>query len=128
MFFETPDLRTGSGWGTIGRLNPPRLRRFREFAQSARGDDSLATLITSEDRFRDPEQVTAAYDESWALTYFLIRNHRDAYTEYVSAIAAQPQLIWDAPEDRLAEFEAAFGEVAELEREFADYVGRLGRR
>jgi hypothetical protein len=128
MYFETPDLRTGSGWGTIGRLSPARLRRFREFTNSGRGGDSLVTLITSEERFRDPEQVTAAYDESWALTYFLLRNHREAYAEYLKLVSGKPRLIWDSKEERLAEFETAFGDVPELEREFAAYVARLGRR
>ena len=128
MFFETPDLRTGSGWGTIGRVNQRRLRGFQAFSQSARAADSLATLISSEDRFRNPEQVAAAYDESWALTYFLIRNHRDKYVEYLTAVSLKPRLIWDAAEERRAEFEAIFGDLHELEGEFAAYLARLGRR
>jgi Protein of unknown function (DUF1570) len=128
MFFETPDLRTGSGWGTIGRLNQARLQRFQNFANSGRGGDSLLTLISSEDRFRDPDQILAAYDESWALTYFLIRNHRAEYVKYMQAISGKRRLVWDSKEERLAEFEAAFGNVGELGREFSAYVTRLGRR
>lgn len=128
MYFETPDLRTGSGWGTIGRLNQVRLQRFKEFANSGRGSDSLVTLVSSEDRFRDPQQIIAAYDESWALTYFLIRNHRDEYVAYLRTIAAKPRLVWDSKDERIEEFEAAFGDMGELEPEFSAYVARLGRR
>lgn len=128
MYCETPDLHTGSGWGTIGRLSPGRLRRYRTFTDAGRGDDSLVTLVSSEDRFRDAGQIVAAYDESWALTYFLIRSHRDEYVEYLRTISEKPRLTWNSKKERLAEFEAAFGDMGDVEQEFSAYVRRMGRR
>lgn len=128
MYFETPDLRSGSGWQTAGRLSVTRLARFRDFARARRMDDSLAMLITSEARFRDPETMLDAYSESWALTYFLVRTQREQFVEYLKTLGAKPRLKWDAPDQRRAEFEASFGDIDVLEQEFARYVQRLGDR
>jgi hypothetical protein len=128
MYFETPDLRSGSGWQTAGRLNVTRLRRFREFAQMRRGGDSLVSLVTDEARFRDPQTMPDAYAESWALSYFLIRTRRQEFVNYLRLLSAKPRLKWDAPEQRLREFETAFGDVQALEQEFLQYVKRLGGR
>ena len=128
MFFETPDLRSGSGWQTAGRLSVTRLSRFRDFARARRDDDSLSTLVSSETRFRDPESMLDAYSESWALTYFLVRTRRERFVDYLQAISAKPRLKWDAPEQRQAELEAGFGDIAVLEREFSKFIQRLGER
>jgi hypothetical protein len=128
MFFETPDLRSGSGWQTAGRLSATRLARFRDYAGARRSDDSLSTLASSETRFRDPETILDAYSESWALTYFLIRTRRDEFVGYLQSLAAKPRLRWDTPDQRRTEFEAAFGDIAALEPEFSRYVQRLSNR
>jgi hypothetical protein len=69
-----------------------------------------------------------AYAESWALSYFLIRTRRQEFVNYLRLLSAKPRLKWDAPEQRLREFETAFGDVQALEQEFLQYVKRLGGR
>ncbi len=128
MYFETPDLRSGSGWQTAGRLNVTRLTRFRDYARNRRKEDSLSTLISSETRFRDPDAMIDAYSESWALSYFLIRARRDDFVGYLKSLAAKPRLQWESPEQRRMEFEASFGAIAALEQDFSRYVQRLGER
>jgi hypothetical protein len=126
MFFEAPDLRSSTGWRTIGKLHDARLGRFQEYARERRPEGSLATLLANEDRFRDAATSTDAYAESWALTYYLIRNHKDAYVDYLARIGAKPRLIWNDGEQRLADFQAAFGEDLEaLEQNFLQYTLRL---
>ncbi|REJ94202.1 MAG: DUF1570 domain-containing protein [Planctomycetota bacterium] len=128
MYCETPDLRSGSGWKAIGKLNLPRLNRFRRFSEASRRDDSLLSLIVNEDRFRDPESVADAYAESWALTYFLIRNRREEMVAYLKALSSKPRLRWDSAEDRRQEFVDAFGNVSDLEEDFVRFIRRQGRR
>ena len=126
MYFETPDLRSRTGWRTIGKPNPLRFRQFQDYAAKRRGDDSLLTLIQSNDRFQDPQLAADAYAEAWALSYFLIKTRRKAYADYLGRISTKPPLIWDKPQQRLAEFQAAFGEdLAKLDREFLRYLSRL---
>jgi hypothetical protein len=128
MYCETPDLRTGSGWGTIGRLNTTRLQQFREFARDRRPEGSMHALIVNEDRFRDPATSRDAYSESWALCYFLIKTHRAEFIEFLQTISRKPRLRWDTADERRRDFEETIGAVDELEQEFLRYQARLGRR
>jgi hypothetical protein len=128
MYFETPDLRGGSGWTTVGKLNPTRLRLFKDYAESRRPADSLTSLISREDRFREPAMADDAYAESWALTYFLIRTRREEYVDFLRMLAAKPRLRWDSPALRAMEFTAAFGDADEIDAAFVRYAARLGGR
>jgi hypothetical protein len=110
MYFETPDLTSKSGWKTVGVINDLRLGQFQEFAAERRKPDSLTTLVASDARFNDPDQMSDAYAEAWALTHFLIRTKKDAYVKYLTKLAAKPRLVWNSPEERLAEFRTAFGD------------------
>lgn len=128
MYFETPDLKSRSGWRTVGQPNRGRLGWFAEFLAKRRPPDSLAALVSSDDRFRDPELAGDAYAESWALTYFLIKTKRSAYLEYLHQIAAKPRLIVDSPDDRLRQFRAAFGQdLDRLDHDFLRYMQRVAR-
>ena len=63
------------------------------------------------------------------MTYFLIKTKRIKYVEYLGRIADKPQLLWDEPDQRLQEFKETFGDdLRKLEREFLQYVQRLGRK
>jgi hypothetical protein len=111
MYFETPDLSNKSGWKTAGAVNGERLAQFRDFVSAGRRKaDSLKTLISSDARFNDSEQMADAYAEAWVLSYFLIRTKKDAYVKYLNTLSEKPPLVGDAPEERLAEFRKAFGE------------------
>lgn len=127
-YFETPDLRSKTGWRTVGRPNPWRLRQFIDYARSRRKADSLQTLISSDERFQDAELVLDTYAEAWAFTYFLIKTHRRQYEEYLSLIAARKPLIWATPEERLKVFQSVFGEdLARLDQEFLKYMRQISR-
>lgn len=126
MYFETPDLSSKSGWKTVGAVNDLRLGQFIEFSGKRRAADSLATLVSSDARFTNAETMGDAYAEAWALTHFLIRTKKEAYVKYLTKLAAKPRLVWDKPEDRLAEFRAAFGEdLSRLDTDLLKHVRRL---
>ena len=125
MYFETPDLSSRSGWRTVGRVNQVRLHRFRDYAKERRPADSLSTLIASDSRLVDAEQAEDAYAEAWALSYWLIRTRRDEYLKYLAGLAKKTPLIPASREQRLAEFQAAFGAPPqELDREFLGWILR----
>jgi hypothetical protein len=125
MFFETPDLQSRDGWQTAGRVNRNRIERFTEFANRRRKTGSLRTLVSDDDRFRNTHLATDAYAEAWALHHFLLQTHRPQYVEYLSGISEKPRLIWNSAEARLAEFQAAFGNLEQLDVEFLRYVQEL---
>lgn len=124
MYFETPDLRSSKGWRTVGKVNRFHLTRFRDSLKK-RNDDSLITLIQDDKRLRGAEGVRQAYSESWALNYFLIRNHREQYLEYLKLLSKKEPNQYDSPEDRIAEFRRFFGDLKSLDEEFLRSMRRL---
>jgi hypothetical protein len=127
MYFETPDLSSKTGWKTAGAVNDERLGQFRGFISDGRRHaDSLTTLISSDARFNDAEQAADAYAEAWALSFYLIRTKKEAYIRYLNALAAKPPLVFDTPEERLAQFRAAFGDdLKPIETELLKNMRRL---
>ncbi|MGQ0637338.1 MAG: DUF1570 domain-containing protein [Planctomycetaceae bacterium] len=126
MYFETPDLASRSGWKTVGAVNDPRLRQFREYVSRRRPANSLETLLAADARFTAADQMADAYGEAWALSYFLIRTRKDDYARYLRALAAKPRMIWDQPAERLAQFRECFGaDLRALDAEFLKHTRRL---
>lgn len=124
-YFETPDLKNKTGWKTAGQLNKPRLSRWKEFQKQRREESGLTKLIRNDELFTTAETAEDAYAESWALTYFLIRKKPAAYVEYLAFLAAKKPLDYPTPDQRIAEFEAVFGDVRTVDREFQRYLKTL---
>jgi len=123
-YFETPDLRSTTGWRGIGALNEPRLAKFRESYQA--GD--LERIVADDARFRDATTAVDAYAAGWAVTWFLMETRRDAFVRYLALLAEkQPCTEYDRA-TRLRDFEAAFGAPAELEPDFLRHMRRAERR
>lgn len=122
MYFETPDLDARAGWKTIGKINPGRLDRYRSLSRTS--PRQIRSLIATDDRFRDPQTAIDAYAEAWALHFFLLRTQTEKYNEYLQAIGAKPPLRWETPDQRVADFEAAFGPLADVEREQWKFIAR----
>ncbi|MCA9142515.1 MAG: DUF1570 domain-containing protein [Planctomycetaceae bacterium] len=122
IYFETPDLRSSKGWRNIGGVNQVRLQEFGRYFRN-RPADSLLTLISTDDRFRDPRQAGDAYAEAWSLNYFLIRKHLKEYLQYMKVLSEKRPLRYDDPEDRVAQFKEAFGDdLEQLNTEFIRYM------
>lgn len=125
IFFETPDLRSSQGWRNIGGVHASRLAQFRHYL-SGRPPDSLRTLLADDSRFRQADTALDAYAEAWALSHFLIATRSKDYVRYQQQLGAKPLLIYDTPEERVSEFQQAFGEdLAALDAEFLRYVAGL---
>ncbi len=124
-YFETPDVQSNKGWRRLGGVNQDRLRTFLQYLPQ-RDSDSLPSLLRNDERFRDQRQAVDAYAEAWALNYFLLRQKADLYTEYLRMLKEKPQLVQDAPETRLEEFQSVFGQdLARLDEEFIRYLLRV---
>ena len=125
IYFETPDLKSSSGWRRIGSVNRVRLAGFRQYLKT-RPADSLLTLLASDHRLRQTRTAADGYAEAWAFSYYLINRHQKAYANYIRTLAAKEPLHGDSPEERVAEFQAAFGEdLQKLDQDFLRYMQRL---
>lgn len=108
IYFEAPDLGSNRGWSRIGSLHPARLETMRRYLPN-RPQDSLFTLLTDDKRLREVSTAAEGYAESWALCYFLIRNHPKEFREYMKLISEKPVLGSDSAEVRVSDFERSFG-------------------
>lgn len=125
VYFETPDLRSTSGWRGIGKVNYPRLNLFRRNVATGKAG-SLRSLIADDRRMKDPRTAVDAYAEAWAWNYFLIHGRPKQYTAYLKMLADKPRMVRSDPKTRLAEFRQHFGEdMQALEADFARYLSRL---
>ena len=126
VYFEAPDLSTGRGWRGIGKVNTPRLARFKANLGSPRRS-SILSLVADDKRLRNSRTAIDAYADAWALNYFLIRYHPDEYVAYVVSLSQKAPLESSTPEARIAEFRQHFGDIAPLEKEFLKRMQRLDR-
>lgn len=122
MYFETPDLTADRGWRGIGMVNRQRLAHW----QQAHRRDLLSRILVDDEVFRDPETALDAYAEAWGLAYFLFKTRRKEASAYLERLSRRGPLTDDSPEQRLADFEAAFGESVEsMEPALVRFLARL---
>jgi hypothetical protein len=124
VYFEAPDLASRSGWQGIGRVNYPRLDKFRANLPNWH-DGSLEEMLRDSKRFRDPHTAVDAYADAWALNYYLIKFAPKAYTAYLKDLSEKRPLIEDKPQKRLAEFQNHFGDLRKLEQDFLKQMSRV---
>lgn len=125
MFFESPDFKAASRWRGIGRINHLNLKRWRHYLL-ARPADSLATLISTDERFRSSKTATQAYAESWALTYFLLKTRRKEYVEYLKQLSGGKPMAELTARERIVMFETAFEDsLADIDKAFVVYMRRV---
>ncbi|WP_218932420.1 DUF1570 domain-containing protein [Adhaeretor mobilis] len=123
LYCETPDL-SSRGWRGIGKVNGPRWNQFRADYQSGK-TLSLERMLTDDKLLADPQTAATAYAQAWAWNYYLIRHHRKQFVAYLEQLASKGQLVWDTPEQRLADFRKHFGE--DEESLTADFYRQMSR-
>ena len=125
MFFEAPDFNNPRGWRTIGLPNRVNLDRWKRYLPK-RPEESLATLLADDVRFGSSATAEDAYAEAWALTFFLIKTHRDQYVEYLRQLSQCRPLVTKSKRERIEMFEEAFGaDLATIDRALLAYIQRL---
>ena len=123
-YFETPDLTNTRGWKGIGEVNGPRLERYLQNARIG----LLETLVRDDEALRQPETALDAYAAAWAVTHYLLQVRRPEFIGYLRRLAVKRPLADDSPEERLREFQEAFGDPADVEEQAFKAAARLARR
>lgn len=105
------------------RINRERLDNFRASAKQ-RPADWLTRLVASDGAFQS--NPLGAYAEAWALTFYLCETRPQEYSNYLARVAARPAFSQYAPQERLADFTAAFGkDLKLLSAQLQRYVDEL---
>jgi len=122
VYFESPDFGSSQGWSTIGKVNQYNLREFSNYLRIRPGD-SLITLLSDDQRFRNSATSSVAYAEAWALNYYLLRRRSKEYAEYLTYLAKKPPLGQNDPKSRIEEFKKFFGDdLQKFDQQFVNYI------
>lgn len=115
---EAPGMRSQATSPTA-KLNPERLEWFKANYSARRQPGDLAKMIASDDIFR--QQTLDAYSAAWGITWFLTDNPARArqFSKYLKSIRERDPLQAYTADERLKDFQAAFGDISRLE---VDYV------
>jgi hypothetical protein len=124
-FFESADTRSSSGWAGAGRINAYNLQQVRLYFRN-RPPDSLASLLTQDERFRKGDTSAAAYGECWGLTFYLIKKKPKEFVAYLKKLRERPPGNPSDSKERLDDFLASFGQDLEkLDKDFARMMAGL---
>lgn len=116
-----PDGRTG-----IGRPNEPRLLDLLSALRRGEPLLPLSELFTNDGLLTDPATQQQAYAQSWHLVYYLMQQTQRR-VEFRSYLESLRPVGGVSVGDRLRVAEAAFGDLAALERAVRTSLGRLLR-
>ena len=112
-YFEVPDPTSARGWGRLGEPNPIRTRRFA--AMIADGRDGSADVLRSDKAFLMTDTALDAYAEAYSIFFRITKMQSGELKRYAATTAGkrdEASMLADAdPETRLADFEAAFGDI-----------------
>ena len=126
VYFEEASGRGSLLWSRPGLTSEIHLPGFRAAAANRQLRLPLAQLLSSDQAFQNGETLADAYAEGWALTYFLIRSDRPAFTRLMKGIGMRKPLITVTPQERLKQVTDATGtSIEELEQAVIRYVSRL---
>jgi len=126
LYFEPIAPRSSTLWTKPGLVNGRHHPSFVQFTNSGSPEIPLRDLVAGDKLFLDSATVAAAYAESWALTMYLFRQQKDGMKKYLTNLSQRKPLQALTPEQRLLEFQQAFGKSPdEMERDVVSYVRRL---
>lgn len=124
-YFEQVAVKSPQLWSKPGLVNA---RHHAEFVRTATGALSipLETLLGSEDTFLDSTTVATAYAESWALVYYLHKDHREKLGVYMNSLSRLQPIQRVSPEMRMTIFSQAFGESpGDMEKKMIPVIRKL---
>jgi hypothetical protein len=128
MLFEEDSRRDDSlGRDPTARLNRSRYIWFMNYRQNRRPKKSLRDFISSDTLFET--SALDAYAEAWALSFYLVETRRSDYRRYLQMVAARNPQAPYTPEERLADFQTAFGKDVEyLEGQYLQFHDKFDLR
>ncbi|MCA9056049.1 MAG: DUF1570 domain-containing protein [Planctomycetaceae bacterium] len=128
MLFEEDSRRDDRGSNDpADRANRSRYIWFMNYRQQRRPAKSLEQFLSADDLFS--RAGLDAYSEAWALSFYLIETRRADYAKYLQSVAARDPLLPYTPEERLADFRAAFGkDISYFEGQYLLFLERMSAK
>lgn len=125
---EAPGIRMRGSSKAADKINTDRLNWFNTEYESRRKPGDLARMVAADELFRN--QALDAYSSAWAFTYFMTENPARArsYARYLRILGERDPLQHYTAEERLKDFQSAFGDVSKVEIDFFRSIDRLENR
>ena len=125
--FESEGVRTKqSGGSSLDRINSERFEWFQTYRRQRRVPASLESFIRNDSAFQ--RAALDAYSEAWALTFYLAESRSAELAAYLRSIAARDPLQPYTADERLKDFQAAFGaDLTLIESGFLRFHDRLAK-
>ena len=122
---EAPGIRVRGSSDAADKINTVRLNWFNTEYESRRQPGDLARMVAGDEVFRN--QALDAYSSAWAFTYFMTENPARArsYIRYLRILGERDPLQHYTAEERLKDFQSAFGDVSKIEMDFLRSIDRL---
>ena len=122
---EAPGIRVRGSSDAADKINTDRLNWFNTEYESRRQPGDLARMVAGDEIFRN--QALDAYSSAWAFTYFMTENPARArsYVRYLRVLGERDPLQHYTAEERLKDFQSAFGDVSKIEMDFLRSIDRL---
>lgn len=122
---EAPGIRVRGSSRAAEKINADRLNWFSTEYESRRRPGDLARMVAGDEVFRN--QALDAYSSAWAFTYFMTENpaRTRSYVRYLQILGQRNPLQHYTAEERLKDFQSAFGDVSKVEMDFLRSIDRL---
>jgi hypothetical protein len=122
---EAPGIRVRGSSDAADKINTDRLNWFSTEYESRRQPGDLARMVAEDELFRN--QALDAYSSAWAFTYFMTENPARArsFIRYLRILGERDPLQHYSAEQRLKEFQSAFGDISKVEMDFLRSIDRL---
>jgi hypothetical protein len=126
LYFEPIAPRSANLWTRPGLVSGRHHPVFVRHSENGATEIPVRDLLADDKAFLNADSMATAYAESWGLTSYLFRQQKDGMRKYLTNISRRKPLQKVSPEERVAEFEDAFGKSSdEIERETVSFVRRL---
>ncbi len=126
LYFEPITPRASSLWTRPGIVNGRHHSEFLRQSTNGMPEIPFADLLQSDKAFLDANTVAVAYAESWALTMYSFRQQKDGMKTFVTNLSQRKPLQRISPEQRIQEFQKAFGKSPdEIQPDVVSFVRRL---
>lgn len=126
LYFEPIAPRSANLWTRPGLVSSRHHPVFVRHSENGMTKIPFRDLMSVDKAFLTPDSVATAYAESWGLISYLFRQQKEGMQKYLTKISLRKPLQRVSPEERVAEFQDAFGKSPdEIERETVSFVRRL---
>lgn len=107
--------------GVNGKVVSHPIKVSPRYARQSLQHDNMTweEMHLHDEAFRGDVLVSEAYGQAWGLHWLLITKYKPEYNKYLKLLSQKAPLAQDNPEERKADFAAAFKKpMKEMEREF----------